>query len=290
MKVGISSPIVALAGNRPEWEAAAGTAELVRVAQAADRLGFEFMTCGDHVAVPPGLPRGERFFDPLATFSFLAGQTHRLRFLPYVLVLPFYHPLEIAKRYGTLDHLSGGRLILAFGVGNLKEEFDMLGVPFEDRGPRADDALRALRAALSGRVVSYEGPYHSFRDMVVDPHAAQARVPMWIGGHSERALRRAVTLADGWAPAPQAFRGPSPELMREMLDRHELPDDFDVVFSPNQRLDPVDAPGQVADVIATAEKAGATQINLTVRHDSLGHYLEQLAAFAEIAGLDIRSG
>lgn len=112
---------------------------------------------------------------------------------------------------------------------------------------------------------------------------------MWIGGHSERALRRAVTLADGWAPAPQAFRGPSPELMREMLDRHELPDDFDVVFSPNHRLDPVDAPGQVADVLATAEKAGATQINLTVRHDSLEHYLEQLAAFAEIAGLDIRS-
>lgn len=289
MKVGISSPIVALAGNRPEWEAAAGTAELVRVAQAADRLGYEFMTCGDHVAVPPGLPRGERFYDPLATFSFLAGQTHRLRFLPYVLVLPFYHPLEIAKRYGTLDHLSGGRLILAFGVGNLKEEFDMLGVPFEDRGPRADDALRALRAALSGRTVSYEGPYHSFRDMVVDPHAAQDRVPMWIGGHSERALRRAVTLADGWAPAPQAFRGPSPELMREMLDRHELPDDFDVVFSPNHRLDPVDAPGQVADVLATAKKAGATQINLTVRHDSLEHYLEQLAAFAEIAGLDIRS-
>ena len=289
MKVGISSPIVALAGKRPEWEAAAGTVELVRVAQAADRLGFEFMTCGDHVAVPPGLPRGERFYDPLATFSFLAGQTRLLRFLPYVLVLPFYHPLEIAKRYGTLDHLSGGRLILAFGVGNLEEEFDMLGVPFEDRGPRADDALRALRVALSGRMVSYEGPYYSFQDMVVDPHAAQARVPMWIGGHSERALRRAVTLADGWAPAPQAFRGPSPELMRQMLDRHELPEDFDVVFSPGHRLDPVNEPGQVAEVLATAEKAGATQINLTVRHESLAHYLEQLEAFAEIAALDMRS-
>ncbi|QCQ93268.1 LLM class F420-dependent oxidoreductase [Rhodococcus sp. SGAir0479] len=288
MKIGISSPIVALAGKRPDWEAAAGPAELVRVARAADRLGYEFMTCGDHVAVPPGLPRGERFYDPLSTFSFLAGQTRRLRFLPYVLVLPFYHPLEIAKRYGTLDHLSGGRLILAFGVGNLEEEFDMLGVPFEDRGPRADDALRALRAALSGRTVSYEGPYYAFRDMVVDPHAAQARVPMWIGGHSERALRRAVTLADGWAPAPQAFRGPSPELMRQMLDRHELPEDFDVVFSPGHRLDPVAEPGQVAEVIDTAEKAGATQINLTVRHESLAQYLEQLEAFAEIADLDVR--
>ncbi len=72
MKVGISSPIVALSGKRPEWEAEAGTAELVQVAETADRLGYEFMTCGDHVAVPPGLHRGERFYDPLATFSFLA--------------------------------------------------------------------------------------------------------------------------------------------------------------------------------------------------------------------------
>ncbi|TDC75381.1 LLM class F420-dependent oxidoreductase [Actinomadura sp. 7K507] len=289
MKVGISSPIVALSGRRPAWEAEAGTAELVQVAQAADRLGYEFMTCADHVAVPPGLPRGERFYDPLATFSFLAGRTRRLRFLPYVLVLPFYHPLEIAKRYGTLDHLSDGRLILAFGVGNLKEEFDLLGVPFEDRGPRADDALGALRAALSGRVVSYEGPYYAFQDMVVDPHAVQARVPMWIGGHSERALRRAVTLGDGWSPAPQSFRGPTPELMREMLDRHEPPEGFDVVLTPGERLDPVNDPGRVGEVIATAEKAGATHINLTVRHESLTHYLEQLEAFAETAGLDVQA-
>jgi probable F420-dependent oxidoreductase len=285
VKVGISSPIVALAGKRPTWEAAAGTAELVRVAQAADRLGYEFMTCPDHVAVPPGLPRGERFYDPLATFSFLAGQTRRLRFLPYVLVLPFYHPLEIAKRYGTLDHLSGGRLILAFGVGNLKEEFDLLGVPFDDRGPRADDALMALRAALSGRTVSYEGPYYAFQNMVIDPHALQPRVPMWIGGHSERALRRAVTLGDGWAPAPQSFRGPAPELMRQMLDRHDLPDGFDVVLTPGERLDPVNDPDRVGEVITTARKAGATQINLAVRHESLSHYLEQLEAFAETAGL-----
>jgi probable F420-dependent oxidoreductase len=288
MKVGISSPIVALAGNRPAWEAEAGTPELVRVAQAADRLGYEFMTCGDHVAVPPGLARGERFYDPLATFSFLAGQTRRLKFLPYVLVLPFYHPLEIAKRYGTLDHHSDGRLILAFGVGNLKEEFDMLGVPFEDRGPRADDALGALRAALSGRVVSYEGPYYAFHDMVVDPHAVQRRVPLWIGGHSERALKRAVTLGDGWSPAPQSFRGPTPELMREMHDRHEPPEGFHVVLTPGERLDPVNDPGKVGEIIAAAEEAGATHINLTVRHESHAHYLEQLEAFAETAALDVR--
>jgi len=283
MKVGISSPVVALSGNRPEWEEHAGVPELVRVAQAADRLGYDFMTCPDHVAVPQGVPQRERFYDPLATFSFLAGQTERLRFLPYVLVLPLYHPLELAKRYGTLDFLSGGRLILGLGVGSVPAEFDVLGRPFEDRGARADDALRALRACLSDRVVSYDGPYYSFKDMVVDPHAVQDRVPLWVGGHSPRALRRATTLADGWAPAPQAFRGPSPERMREMLDSVELPPDFSVVFTPGYRVDALKRPETVAELLETASAAGGTHINLTVRHESLAHYLEQLEAFAELA-------
>src|SRR3984957_19220506 len=162
MRFGINSPVVNLAGNRPAWEHAAGTTELVQIARTADRLGYDFLTCSDHVAVPPGLPRGERFYDPLATFAYLAALTERIRFLPYVLVLPFYHPLELAKRYGTLDHLSGGRVILGLGVGNLEEEFDMLEVDFEHRGPRSDDALKALRAALSQRTVSYEGAYYHF--------------------------------------------------------------------------------------------------------------------------------
>ncbi|MEV5647339.1 LLM class F420-dependent oxidoreductase [Nocardia sp. NPDC052254] len=286
MKVGISSPILALAGDRPAWEAQAGTAEIISVATTADRLGFDFMTCGEHVAVPPGLPRGERFYDPLATFSFLAGQTNRLKFLPFVLVLPFHHPLEIAKRYGTLDALSDGRLILGFGVGNLKDEFDMLDIPFADRGPRADDALKALRCALGKRVVSYRGPYYSFENMVIDPHSVQAPVPLWIGGHSSRALRRAVTLGDGWAPAPQTFGGPTPEQMREMLDRLAPADDFDVIFTAPEPLDPLTRPDEVAETIASARRAGGTRIKLVLQHRSLSHYLEQLECFAELAGLD----
>lgn len=285
MRCGISSPMLALAGKRPDWEHTAGPPELRRIAQAADRLGYEFLTCPDHVAVPPGLPRGERFYDPLATFAYLAPLTERIRFLPYVLVLPFYHPLELAKRYGTLDYLSGGRLTLGLGVGNLREEFELLGVPFDDRGPRADDALRALRAALSGRVVGYHGEYYSFDDLVVDPHAVQSRVPLWIGGHSMRALRRATTLGDGWAPAPVQFRGPDAQTLRTMLDRVDVPAGFDVVFAPGRALDAIGAPGEVHEAVAEAAAGGATVLNLTVRHTSLQHYLEQLAAFAELTGL-----
>jgi probable F420-dependent oxidoreductase len=175
-----------LSGGRPQWESDAGVAEVVRVAQAADRLGYEFLTCPDHVAVPGGLFRGERFYDPLSTFAFLAGQTTRVRFLPYVLVLPFYHPLELAKRFGSLDYLSDGRLTLGVGVGNLAEEFDVLGVPFADRGARADDSLRALRAAMSRREVSYQGEFYQFQDLVIEPHAVQQPVPIWVGRCGER--------------------------------------------------------------------------------------------------------
>jgi alkanesulfonate monooxygenase SsuD/methylene tetrahydromethanopterin reductase-like flavin-dependent oxidoreductase (luciferase family) len=203
-------------------------------------------------------------------------------------VLPFYHPLEIVKRYGGLDHLSGGRLTLGIGVGNLQDEFDVLGVPFADRGERADDALRAIRAAWGRRVVSYDGRFYSFDDLVVRPHGAQERLPVWVGGHSQRALRRAVELGDGWAPAPVAFRGPDPDRLRTMLGSVDLPPGFDVLLGPVSPLDPSGDPDHVREVLAEAADAGATVFRLTVVHRSLEHYLEQLAAYAEIVGLVVR--
>jgi len=287
MRTGIASPILALSGGRPAWEGRAALAEVVQVAQAADRLGYEFLTCPDHVAVPGGLYRGERFYDPLSTFSYLAAVTRRIRFLPYVLVLPFYHPLEVIKRYGSLDYLSGGRLTLGVGVGNLEEEFQVLKVPFADRGARADDALRAIRAGMSKRIVSYKGDYFEFENLIIEPHAVQPQVPIWVGGHSRRALQRAVTLADGWAPAPVQFRGPGIDELKGVLAALDLPPGFDVLVGPEQALDPMGEPDQVADVLGAAQAAGGTVFRLTVVHDSLDQYLDQLAAFAEIAGLAV---
>src|SRR5204863_64129 len=90
-------------------------------------------------------------------------------------VLGYHHPLAIVKRYGTLDHVSGGRVILGVGVGTLKEEFDLLGAPFDDRGDRADDALRALRAGLSSNEPVYAGKYYSFGGLTVDLSPASRR-------------------------------------------------------------------------------------------------------------------
>src|SRR5882757_8621241 len=138
-------------GASSKWERAASVEDIIRIAETADHLGFDYLTCPEHVIVPEddAALRGSTYWDPVATLAFLAARTKRIRLATAVVVLGYHHPLAIAKRYGTLDRLSGGRLVLGVGVGSLKAEFELLNAPFADRGPRADDALRALRASFS---------------------------------------------------------------------------------------------------------------------------------------------
>ena len=203
VKLGIVTPVLTLLPRaHAHWEETATMHDVVTIVTAADRLGYHHCTCSEHVGVPVEIAavRGGRYYDPLPTFGVLAAHTQRIRFAAHVLVLGYHHPLAIAKRYGTLDDVSGGRVILGVGVGSLREEFELLGAPFEDRGARADDAMRALRAALSQREPEYHGDYYDFAGFLIEPCAVQARVPLWVGGRTMRSLRRAVELGDGWAP------------------------------------------------------------------------------------------
>lgn len=269
-----------LPGMSAEWEIDASIEDLAQVAETADRLGYHHLTCSEHIALPARerARRGARYWDPLATFGYLAARTQRIRMATNVLVLGYHHPLEIAKRYGTLDKVSNGRLILGVGVGSLKEEFELISAPFEDRGARGDDALRALRAALSVAEPAYHGEFYTFGGMVVDPCAVQPRVPLWIGGRSLRSLRRAVTLADGWAP----FNVSLPQA-REWLGRFDIAPGFEVVLGPAHRLDPLGEPDQTRELIAETVAHGATIVSAGFRHRSLQHYLENLQALAELS-------
>jgi probable F420-dependent oxidoreductase len=278
LKLGIATPIVVQGGSRTgHWTETAGLAGLAQIARKADELGYNHLTCAEHVFMVDSESdrRGSTYWDPLATFGYLAAITTRIRFATLVLVLGYHHPLEIAKRYGTLDLVSDGRLILGLGVGTLKEEFDQLGVPFEDRGPRADDALRCLRACLSVGRASYEGPYYKFHDVIVEPHAVQSRVPIWIGGRTRRSLQRALDFGDGWSPF-----GLSHEQTRSMLDAVELPSSFDVVLGTEVLIDPVGDLAGAETALAAAASAGATICTPAFASESLSHYLEQLEAAA----------
>src|SRR5262245_17963806 len=241
MRFGLTTPVVTRhPDHAAAWEEDAGPAEIARIAVAADRLGYHHLTCSEHVVIPAAEAqvRGSRYYDPLATFGFLAAQTERIRFATHVLVLPYHHPLAIAKRWGTLDRLSGGRLILGVGVGSLEEEFRLLGVDFAGRGEPYEDGLRALRAAFGRREPAYAGTHWRFGGMVVDPCGVQTDVPIWLGGRSARSLRRAVELADGWAP----FRLSLPELeallrrAREGRAWRERTMPFEVVLTPGHLL------------------------------------------------------
>ncbi|MBF6357663.1 TIGR03619 family F420-dependent LLM class oxidoreductase [Nocardia higoensis] len=280
MRLGIATPVVTrVPGAHSAWERTAGIAALARIAAHADALGFAHLTCSEHVAVPVSVAeqRGGTYWDPLATFGYLAAHTTRIRFVTQVLVLGYHHPLAIAKRYGTLDVVSGGRLTLGLGVGTLEEEFALLGAPFEGRGPRADDALRALRAGLSGAAPEYHGEHYDFGGLVVDPHAVQPRVPLWIGGRTKRSLRRAVELADGWTPFALSYTDAAAMLAE--VDRRP---GFDVVLSAGP-LDPLGDPAAAERRLTAAKAAGATTVNASLMADSADHYCAQLSALADLA-------
>ncbi|BDB41893.1 MULTISPECIES: TIGR03619 family F420-dependent LLM class oxidoreductase [Mycobacterium] len=279
-KLSVATPVVTMFPDASsDWEIDASIGDVARVAEAADRLGYHHLTCSEHIALPAAeqARRGARYWDPLPTFGYLAARTQRIKLATNVLVLGYHHPLEIAKRYGTLDVVSNGRLILGVGVGSLKEEFDLLGAAFDDRGARGDDALRALRASLSVRKPEYRGEFYSYGGMIVDPCAVQDRVPLWVGGRTLRSLRRAVTLADGWAPFAV-----SNAQARDWLRRFETPASFDVVLAPSARLDPIGAPDRARELIAETLAHGATIVSANFAHASLQHFLENLQALAEL--------
>ena len=290
MKLGTVTPVVTrLPGAHARWEEGAGIAEIARVARTAEALGYDFVTCSEHVAVPVAAAseRGATYWDPLPTFGYLAAVTSRIRLATFVLVLGYHHPLAVAKRYGTLDVVSGGRLILGVGVGSLEAEFALLDAEWAARGAQSDDALRALRAALSQREPAYRGPHFEFGAMVVDPCAVQERVPIWVGGRTGRSLRRAVALADGWAP----FGLRRAELI-EHLDRArdsdawaERTEPLEVIVQNDRPLDPSGERDRVTEQLSKYRDLGATSLAARLVHHSLDHYCDQLAALVDIVDI-----
>lgn len=289
MRLGIVTPVVNLNPRftPPEWEQRGTMDDIVALSVAAETAGYSWVSCPEHVCIPTSVAgqRGGRYWDPAVTLSYVAAATSTIGLLSHVLVLGYHHPLEVVKRYGSLDEASGGRVVLGVGVGTLRPEFDILGVPFEDRGPRADDALRALRAAFGRRTPSYDGPYYRFSDVVVEPCGLDRRVALWVGGNSRRSLRRAVELGDGWIPFGLTLAQIEALLTDEELaaKRAERDEPLELVLAPEPPLDPAGRPEEAAASVRAYAAAGATALALRFVHRSRHHYVEQLEAMAEVA-------
>ena len=205
----------------PQYGRAAGADAITRVARHAEDLGFADVWVSDHLAVPSDAPYPPGFlFEPLITLTWAAAATERVRLGTSVLVLPYRHPLHLAKELGSLDRLSGGRLIVGAAAGWLEKEFDALNVPFGERGARTDESIEAMRACWGEQPVNFAGRTVRLEDLKVQP-TPERRIPIWVGGASKPALRRAVRLGDGWhgtfmkpdetAPVLAALRAERPE-------------------------------------------------------------------------------
>lgn len=185
------------------WETSAGATELALVAQAADRAGFFYVAVCDHVAVPADLApaMGTEWWDTVATLGWLAGITEQVHLLSHVYVPHYRHPLQVAKAFATLDNVSNGRVILGVGAGHVEGEFEVLGVPFAERGRLLDESIDALRAAFAEDYPTLPGPRWPAADVGQHPRPVQVDgPPIWVGGSSPAALRRVAERGDGWLP------------------------------------------------------------------------------------------
>jgi probable F420-dependent oxidoreductase len=255
---------VALPGAGP----LATSEALMAVATLAESLGFTSVWVTDHIAIPersasvypyredgkPPWPPNIPYLDALTALAWVGAVTRTVRLGTSVLVLPLRPPLIVAKSVATLDYLTGGRVLLGVGAGWLKEEFDLLGQRFEDRGPRTREAIRVLKACWADDPVHFEGAHYRLAPFAMDPKPRQgARLPILGGGESDAALRRVAEACDGWHPlnlSPEQIQGRLVRL-REFADR---------------------AGRKVADLLLTARPGQAATLTpeLASRYEAVG--------------------
>ena len=293
---------------------------VMTLAQRAEALGYAYLGVADHLVVPskhgdryayttdgvwPGSATGE-CFDAIATIAFLAGCTQRIKLLTSVVVVPYRPPVLAAKLFLTADVLSGGRVIAGVGSGWMREEFAALGTPpFEERGAVTDEYVRAWKALWTQQRPAWQGKYTNFDNVVFAPKpASKPHPPIWVGGESAAAMRRAAQFGDAWYPVSnnQSVRLDTPERLQAGVGRlrrateqaNRDPDSLDIGYlwfgAPAFAANPPAAgprqlfSGSGADMLedaAALEKAGARHIILYLQRPALEETLDVMQRFAE---------
>ncbi|MEU6556324.1 TIGR03619 family F420-dependent LLM class oxidoreductase [Streptomyces sp. NPDC046915] len=189
--------------NLPNYGPATTAGTMLDWARRLEELGYHQLMVSDHVALTPEVQNlfPAPFYDPFAVLAWLAGTTSRVRIGTTVAILAYRHPLLVARQVATIDQLSGGRFVFGAAAGWAPGEFAALEVPYARRGARSDEYLRVMKAFWTRDVVAHDGEFVSFGPVHTGPRPAQpSGPPVWIGGHSAGALRRAVRYGDAWHP------------------------------------------------------------------------------------------
>ncbi|MSQ06388.1 MAG: TIGR03619 family F420-dependent LLM class oxidoreductase [Dehalococcoidia bacterium] len=184
--------------------------QVLALGPLAEELGYNSVWVMDHLFNTGYIRQrleDKPYYHPLATLSYLAATTKRVRLGTSVLVLPYHNPVELAKYTATLDHMSGGRVTLGMGVGGMGEEFEALGIPMHRRGALTNECIAIMKELWTSPNPSYHSKRWNFDNVLFSPKCLQRpHIPLWIGGSSPGALKRAATMGDGWHPS-----GVSPE-------------------------------------------------------------------------------
>lgn len=300
MKFGVSIPNMGLLKTGDD---------VFSFAREIEALGFESVWVSDHVVVPrdiasryPYRSSGEfsvqptdPVLEPLAVMAALAAATQRIRIGVSVLVIPYRNPVVTAKTLATIDVLSGGRVILGAGAGWMSEEFDVLkSPPFADRGPATDSYIRLFRELWTSPSPSFNDPFYTVSNVGFEPKPVQNPLPIWIGGITGPALRRAARLGDGW----QGIRHRPPKIPAAIQRLHQLleeeersPEGFTMgmrtPISINQERAPEEAiplegtPQHVRDDVRRYEEAGIQHLVINPRGRTLEAQRDQVRLFAE---------
>lgn len=300
---------------------------IATLAQQSEEMGFGIITVSDHIIFPTTIrstyPYNESgqhyatkddsgdYLEQLSLLSFLAAQTSSVKLLTAVMVLPHRPPILSAKMLATIDVLSHGRLIVGCGVGWMREEFEVLGVPpYESRGTVSDEYIRAFRELWTNNIPTFEGEHCQFSNIKFAPKPVQQpHPPIWTGGESSAALRRAGRLADAWYPigsnprfpvgTPEQFAVSAARVKHHAQEAGRDPDRLDFAYSVNwyndqdaerlptgERRPLTGRPDQIADDIKRYEELGVRHmmVNLVTRYCNQGSAiqpsLERMERFA----------
>jgi probable F420-dependent oxidoreductase len=294
----------------PNSGSLANPSALYEIAESAERLGFAALWTADHLVLPvesstfypymPGMKirpdARHAFIDPMIALAGVAARTDRIKLGVSVYLAALRHPIVAAKLVASLDQLSAGRVILGVGSGWVPEEYETLGIDFRERGKVLDEHLRAMRALWSEDQPEFSGEHYAFTNIGFDPKPVDNHVPIWVGGNSRPARRRAALLGDGWhvidVPIDELREGiadltalcdaagrPVEEVTISMRAQIMLTDE---PIPSEKRLAPLMGPlDRVLADLRTYQTMGVRHMALWPREENLEAYLRQMERIAQ---------
>lgn len=290
MKIGV---------NLINFGPSAHPANLAGWVSVVEGLGFHSLLSSDHVVTTPDVQSRypAPFYEPLTTLGWLAAQSRRLLIGTTVLIVPYRHPLEVARAIANVDQLSGGRCIFGVGVGWAKQEFDALGVAFNQRGAMTNEYLEVIKRAWTEETISFEGRFVSIPEAHTAPLPVQTpHPPIWVGGGSDAALRRAARYGDGWHPIRvkiDQFIAEEIPRLRRIAEEEQRPVPavcprirFELTAEPvaeDQRSAGHGTVDQVREDLHRLSEAGCEHVLLDSYHDDVAATARPEAAWAMLA-------